>query len=141
MPRHLCDRASLRLLSLALRLGDPHGPDHDCRTCCQILRVLQDHTSGALARATPGRAGLACQSPDLGPRHDVEATDTVASNLATVDQATQPFGTVARLTGGICDQDQLVIPHEADDIAPRQYRTTPSLDLLAFPNYNIGEGQ
>jgi hypothetical protein len=92
----------------------------------------------AAGAATPGARFLP-EPADFGLRHDVEATDALAAHLAGVDELSEPLGAIARLAGCLGDQDQLLVLHEADYIAPRQYPTT--LALLAATNYNIGVGQ
>lgn len=93
---------------------------------------------GFAGAASPG-PGLFAEPANLGLRHDVVAAELSAAHFAGVDELPQPFGTVARRAGRIGNQDQLLVLHEADYIAPRQYRTT--LALLLPTNYNIGVEQ
>lgn len=116
---------------------------------CRAQHGQRDGAAGGAVRGsgggltgspTPG-TWLFSESVDLCLRHGVVPADLLPADLAGIDQLTKPLSTVARLPGCLSDQYQFLISHGADDIAPRQYPTTLGLLLLAFPNYNIGEGQ
>jgi hypothetical protein len=96
---------------------------------------------GLLAGASTPGARLALQPDDLRLEDKVVPADALAPHLAGVDEVSQPLGAIARLCGGLGNQDQLFIPHARDYIAARQYRTTIGLEILAKTNYNIGREQ
>ena len=100
---------------------------------------------GGRARGAAGapsiRARLLLQALHFGLRDGVVPANPLTANLANVNEMPQPFGAVASLPGSLSNQNQFLVLHGGDDIASRQYRTTIGLALLAFTNYNIGEGQ